>query len=161
MTLDVRDEASVTHCFQALYKQYGRLDVLINNAGIGVFRPFEDISLAEWDDVLRTNLTGAFLCCRAAFPLLRNTGGGRIINIGSVADRVPLAGNAAYGASKFGLRGLSQILSEEGKDDRIRVTHLSLGAVYTAPTTCSPRTWLPRCWSTSPGGRWTSAWTRS
>src|SRR6185437_8477610 len=108
-----------------------KLAVLVNNAGIGVFKPFTDITLNEWNSMIQTNLTGAFLCSREATKLMLANGGGRIINVGSIAEKIPLANNVAYGASKSGLKGLSNILNEEYKHDKIRVTHICLGATYT------------------------------
>ena len=129
--LDVTNEASVRGLFAKIKSEYGRLDVLINNAGVGVFKPLEETTHAEWKEVLDTNLTGAVLCAREAFGLMREQGGGRIINIGSIADYMALPSNAAYAASKFGLRGLSGVINEEGKELGIFSTLLSLGAVYT------------------------------
>jgi NAD(P)-dependent dehydrogenase (short-subunit alcohol dehydrogenase family) len=129
--LDVTDERSVRELFAKIEDTFGGIDVLVNNAGIGVFKPVTEISLAEWNEVIQTNLTGAFLCAREAFKLMKNRKGGRIINIGSVVDHVALPHNGAYGASKFGLRALSLNLNEEGKAFNIRVSLVSPGAVYT------------------------------
>jgi NAD(P)-dependent dehydrogenase (short-subunit alcohol dehydrogenase family) len=129
--LDVTAEDSVQRCFRAVSERFGRLDVLVNNAGVGIFKSIGETTLSEWRDVLTTNLTGAFLCCRQAVALMATQGGGRIINIGSIADRRALPFNAAYGASKWGLRGLSAILAEECHGQGIRVSHVSLGAVHT------------------------------
>lgn len=129
--LDVTDEASVTALFSRVVAAHGRLDVLVSNAGSGVFKPMEEMSLAEWEQVLSTNLTGAFLCCREAFRQMKAQGGGRIIVIGSIAAYVPLAGNTAYGASKWGLRGLCASLSEEGKAHGVRVSIVHPGATWT------------------------------
>lgn len=129
--LDVTSEDSVRDAFAGVLKRHGRLDGLVNNAGVGVFKPIGELTLAEWERIVATDLTGAFLCCREAFRAMEPAGGGRIVNIGSVADYVPLPGNAAYGSAKAGLRALSAILNEEGKAKGIRVTHVSLGAVHT------------------------------
>lgn len=129
--LDVGVPESVAQFFDWLDRTYDRLDVLVNNAGVAFFKPIVDTSLEEWNSMLQTNLTGAFLCAKEAMRRMKRTGGGRIINIGSVADRVALPHNAAYSASKFGLRILSQILTEEGKVDSIFSTLLSVGAVRT------------------------------
>lgn len=129
--LDVTSEESVIKLFTWLHSLPEKLDVLINNAGTGIFKPLEDITLDEWNTTIQTNLTGAFLCAREAYKLLKTHGGGRIINIGSIANNIPLINNLAYGASKWGLKGLSANLGEEGKAHRIRVTHVTLGATYT------------------------------
>ncbi len=131
MRLDVTDERSVRAVFRALARRFGRLDLLVNNAGIGVFGPAESLSAREFRDVVATNLTGAFLCAREGFRLMR-AAGGRIVNLGSVAGAQPLpGGNAAYGASKHGLRGLSAILADEWAAHGVHVTHLTIGAVAT------------------------------
>lgn len=129
--LDVTDAASVQAVFAALDRVHGRIDVLVNNAGMGVFKPFEDITLSEFRQVMDTNLVGAFLCAQAAYTRMKSGLGGRIVNIGSIAGAMPLEQNGAYGVSKYGLAGLSAILNEEGKHHNIRVTLLTLGAVYT------------------------------
>lgn len=129
--LDVTREPSVVALFERIDAAYGRLDVLVNNAGIGVFKPVAETTLEEWHRVIDTNLTGVFLCSREAFKRMRTQGGGRIINIASVAGCIPLAENGAYGASKYAVRGFSQILNEEGKDYNIRVSTVTPGAVYT------------------------------
>jgi 3-oxoacyl-[acyl-carrier protein] reductase len=134
--LDVTDETSVTSFFtyltQHLSKQGKRLDVLVNNAGIGVFKPVIETTLDEWNKIIATNLTGVFLCSKEAFRLMKEDGkGGRIITISSISGYQPIAENGAYGASKFGVSGFSKILNEEGKPFNIRVSVVYPGAVYT------------------------------
>lgn len=128
--LDVRREESVDALFDRIEQQAGRLDVLVNNAGVGVFKPTDEISADEFRDVLETNVLGAFLCARRAFALMKAQGG-RLLHIGSTADHVPLAGQSAYGASKHALRGLSTSLTEDGKPYQIRSTLVSVGATAT------------------------------
>lgn len=130
LQLDVTKEADVLSVFASIKASFGRLDVLINNAGAGIFMPLVDTSLEDWNNVIQTNLTGAFLCSREAFRIMKDQRGGRIINIGSVADYIPLGNNGAYSASKCGLRGLSSVINEEGKAYGVYATHLSLGAVF-------------------------------
>ncbi|MGZ4164416.1 MAG: SDR family oxidoreductase, partial [Tumebacillaceae bacterium] len=113
---------------------YGRLDVLVNNAGVGVFKPVVETTLAEWQAIMDTNLTGLFLCSKEAFKIMKPQGGGRIINIASVSGYIPIVENGAYGASKYAVRGFSDILNEEGKLHNIRVSTVSPGAVYTDMT---------------------------
>ncbi|MDY7228192.1 SDR family oxidoreductase [Hyalangium rubrum] len=129
--LDVTDEASVKELFAQVDAAYGRLDVLVNNAGVGVFKPVVETTLAEWDTMLRTNLTGTFLCSKEAFRRMQRQGGGRIITIASVSGYIPIVENGAYGASKYGVRGFCKILNEEGKAHSIRVSLVSPGAAYT------------------------------
>lgn len=129
--LDVSNEESVLRLFRWLQLLPFKLDSLINNAGIGFFNPIESVETKEWESIIQTNLTGAFLCAREAFKLMKESGGGRIINIGSIASKVPFTNNLAYGASKWGLKGLSANLGEEGKPYKIYSTHVTLGATYT------------------------------
>jgi len=112
--LDVTQEHSVQRLFSWLNSLKNPLDVLVNNAGLGTFNSVENTSTDEWDLIIKTNLTGAFLCAREAYRIMKENGGGRIINIGSIANKVGLNNNLAYGASKWGLKGLSTNLSEEG-----------------------------------------------
>jgi len=128
--LDVTNEESVLNLFNAC-DRWGRLDVLVNNAGIGIFAPLEQLSLSDWNQVLATNLTGSFLCSREAFRRMKLQRCGRIIHLGSVADYTALPSNGAYSASKYGLRGLNGVLNEEGKAFGVHSTLLSLGAVAT------------------------------
>jgi NAD(P)-dependent dehydrogenase (short-subunit alcohol dehydrogenase family) len=129
--LDVTDEASVARLFSWLDRELGRVDVLVNNAGVAVWKPIDELSIVEWRTVIDTNLTGAFLCAREAMKRMKRTGGGRIITVGSVADRTALPECGAYGASKYGVRGLSQVITEEGKAFHVFGTLVSLGAVAT------------------------------
>jgi 3-oxoacyl-[acyl-carrier protein] reductase len=129
--LDVTDEDSVVSFFNQIHETHGRIDILINCAGIGIFKPITDISLHEWNKVIDINLTGVFLCSREAFKAMKPNGGGRIINISSVAGYVPIVNNGVYGTSKYAVHGFSQILNEEGKHDNIRVTTVFLGATAT------------------------------
>ena len=126
--LEVREEASAAALFEDIDRKFGRLDVLVNNAGRGIFKPFGEFALEEWREILDVNLTGAFLCSRLALALMEKNGG-RIINMGSVAGKFALPDNSVYGASKFGLRGLSLILSAEYAPRGIGVTLISAGAV--------------------------------
>lgn len=130
--VDVTDERSVTAMFDGAEKALGPLSLLVNCSGVGVFAPLVEISAQDWRKTIDVNLTGAFLCAREAFKRMKATGGGRIIHMGSVSDHLCLVDNAAYAASKHGLRGLTGVLNEEGKPHAIRATLLSLGAVYTS-----------------------------
>ncbi|RXT04549.1 SDR family oxidoreductase [Ammoniphilus sp. CFH 90114] len=129
--LDVTNEEEVKQVFEHLASVQGRLDILINNAGVGIFKSIEETTLTEWNEVIQTNLTGVFLCSREAFKTMKKQNGGRIINISSVAGYLPIPENGAYGSSKFGVRGLSAILNEEGKPYNIRVSIVSPGAIQT------------------------------
>ena len=132
--LDVTDERQWRAAVAATVRDHGRLDLLVNNAGVALSAPLTRTSLAQWERVLAVNLTGAFLGSKAAVPSLRRSGGGSIINISSVDGVRGRAGLHAYAASKFGLRGLSQTLAVELAPDGIRVNTVLPGLVTTAMT---------------------------
>ncbi|HWE60634.1 MAG TPA: SDR family oxidoreductase, partial [Chloroflexota bacterium] len=128
---DVADEQDVASLIATVAERFGRLDALINNAGIGAHGTIEEVPVEQWDRVLAVNLRGPYLCSRAALRLLRESGGGHIISIGSGAGKQGYAGMTAYCASKFGLIGLSQALAAEVGDQRIKVTVLNPGTIMT------------------------------
>lgn len=132
LRVDVTDEASVTAMFEKAEQAVGPIALLVNCSGVGVFAPLPEISAHDWRRTIDVNLTGAFLCSKEAFKRMKARGGGRIIHIGSVSDHLTLVNNAAYAASKHGVRGLTGVLNEEGKAYSIRATLISLGAVYTS-----------------------------
>jgi 3-oxoacyl-[acyl-carrier protein] reductase len=127
---DVRNSGDAEAAVAAAVERLGGLDVLINNAGIGIFRNVADMDEASWNDVIATNLTGVFSFCRAAIPRLR-PGGGWIINISSLAGQNPFAGGAAYCASKAGLNAFTEALMHEVRQDNIRVSCIMPGSVAT------------------------------
>ena len=116
---------------EAVAGRFGGLDVLVNNAGIGIFANVADMTPAQWADVVETNLTGVFNACHAALPHLRRRGGGFIINISSLSGNNPFAGAAAYCASKAGLNAFSEALMQELRYDDIRVSYVLPGSVAT------------------------------
>jgi 3-oxoacyl-[acyl-carrier protein] reductase len=131
VTCDVRESTSVEAAFDAIETHFGGIDVLVNNAGVGLGAPIADLSHDEWDRIIGTNLTGVFHCCKAAIPRLRRRGGGWIINISSLASKNPFAGGAAYCASKAGLNAFSEALMQEIRYDNIRVSYVLPGSVAT------------------------------
>ena len=131
ITCDVRTASSVETAFRTLDSRFGGVDVLVNNAGVGVGAPVADLSEDEWRRIIDTNLTGVFHCCKAAIPRLRRRGGGWIINISSLASKNPFAGGAAYCASKAGLNAYSEALMQELRYDDIRVSYILPGSVAT------------------------------
>ncbi|MEU9852058.1 glucose 1-dehydrogenase [Streptomyces sp. NPDC047974] len=131
---DVTDEASWNTAVAAALDAYGRLDVLVNNAAIYSTSPIEDEDPARLDALLRVNLVGPFLGIRAAAPALRASGGGSIVNISSQAGLQGIWGHGAYGAAKWGLRGLTKTAALELGPDAIRVNSVHPGAVATAMT---------------------------
>lgn len=110
---------------------FGRLDILINNAGVGHFESVADMAVSDWERVIRTNLDALFYCSHEAIPHLRRAGGGWIINIGSLAGKNAFAGGAAYNASKFGLIGFSEALMQDVRHEGIRVSYIMPGSVAT------------------------------
>lgn len=128
---DVKDYPAVERMTQAAVSRFGGIDVLVNNAGVGIYRLVTDMSLDEWHTVVDTNLTGVFHCCRAALPRLRQRGGGWIVNISSLSATGPFAGGAAYCASKAGLIAFSDALMQEVRHEGIRVSTVLPGSVNT------------------------------
>jgi len=131
-TCDVRAHSEVKLLFENVASQLGGLDVLVNNAGIGIFAPVEEMLPGDFRAVLETNLFGVFYCCHEAIPLMKNRGGGYIINISSLAGANPHPRMAAYNASKFGLNGFSEALMQEVRHDNIKVSYIMPGSVNTA-----------------------------
>jgi len=128
---DVRREEDVAKLFEETERAFGGVDILVNNAGVGFFKNLEEMSLADWNSVIETNLTGVFLCSRAAIPRMRKRGGGYILNISSLAGRNAFPQATAYNASKFGLNGMSEALMQEVRYDGIKVSYLMPGSVAT------------------------------
>jgi NAD(P)-dependent dehydrogenase (short-subunit alcohol dehydrogenase family) len=128
---DVRDPAAAARAVRATVARFGGLDVLVNNAGVGVGAPIADLSHDEWDRIIGTNLTGVFNCCKSAIPDLRQRGGGWIVNVSSLASKTPFAGGAAYCASKTAVNAFSEALMQELRFDNIRVTTVLPGSVAT------------------------------
>jgi 3-oxoacyl-[acyl-carrier protein] reductase len=128
---DVGRYDDVERMVAAVTGKWGRLDVLVNNAGIGGFANVADMSPDLWRSIIDTNLTGVYFCCQAAIPHLRRAGGGWIINISSLAGKNPFPGGAAYCASKAGLNAFSEALMQEVRYDGIRVSYIMPGSVFT------------------------------
>ena len=112
-------------------ERFGGIDILVNNAAIGLFAGVSDITPEQWRQVIDTNLTGVFYCCHAAIPHLKQRGGGYIINISSLAGKNPFKGGSAYNASKFGLNGFSEAIMQDLRYDNIRVSYVMPGSVNT------------------------------
>ncbi|RIH88959.1 SDR family oxidoreductase [Calidithermus roseus] len=129
---DVTQFADLEQAVARLEERFGGLDYLINNAGIGVFKPVQDMGIEEWRAVLETNLTGLFLATKAAVPAMQRRGGGHIVNIGSLAGKNAFAGGSAYNASKFGLIGFSEAIMQDLRYLGIRVSTVLPGSVNTA-----------------------------
>ena len=128
---DVRDVSSAELAVRTTVAKFGGLDVLVNNAGVGVGVPIAEMPHDEWNRIIGTNLTGMFNCCKAAIPHLRQRGGGWIVNVSSLASKNPFPGGAAYCASKAAVNAFSEALMQELRSDGIRVTYVLPGSVAT------------------------------
>jgi 3-oxoacyl-[acyl-carrier protein] reductase len=128
---DVRSADAVGRAFDTIASELGGIDMLVNNAGVGLFRPVAEMTSDEWRLVMDTNVTGVFNCSRAAVPHLRRRRGGWIINISSLAGTNPFANGAAYCASKAALNAFSEAFMQEVRHDGIRVAYVQPGSVDT------------------------------
>ncbi|MFC7587358.1 glucose 1-dehydrogenase [Nonomuraea antimicrobica] len=138
-------------------EEYGRLDGLVNNAGIATVLPIEQQSLEEFEQVLRVNLAGAFLGLKAVVGPMRDSGGGAIVNVSSVAGLFALPGTGGYGASKWGVRGLTKIAALEFARDRIRVNSVHPGMIATPMTRLLGAVPEEGTFGLAPAGRWGEA----
>ena len=129
---DIQKIGDAEHMLSTLVDRFGGVDIVINNAGVGLFEDVADQSVEDWDRVIGTNLSGVFYCCSAAIPYLRERGGGWIINVSSLAGSHPFASGAAYCASKAGLDAFTTALMQELRFDGIRVSSVAPGSVGTS-----------------------------
>ncbi len=128
---DVTQENQVKNLIKKTLQKYRRIDILINNAGLGIHKPILEFTSKDWDTTLDTNLKGPFLCTREVLPVMIKQKGGQIINIGSLAGKNPIANLAAYCASKFGLIGFSESVGLEVRNHNIKLNLLLPGTVDT------------------------------
>ena len=128
---DVRSHEQVAGLFRFVDSELGGIDVLVNNAGVGVFRPVAELTLEEWRLTVETNLYGAFYSSREALFRFVTKGGGHIVNINSLAGANAFAGGTAYNASKFGLAGFSEAMMQDVRSDNVRVSTVMPGSVAT------------------------------
>ena len=131
LAMDVTQEASVAEVFERVVDEFGRLDVLINSAGINIRHPIEEFPLEAFQRVIDVNLTGTWLCCRAAAPVMKAQRSGSVINIGSALSRVGLAERTPYCASKAGVVGLTQVLALEWAEYNVRCNAVCPGPFLT------------------------------
>lgn len=129
--VDVRNQDEVDAFVAEVEREAGRIDCLVNNAGLGRFAPVDEISGDEWREVIEANLSGAFYFLRAVAPGMRRRGSGWIFNIASLAGKNPFAGGAVYNASKFGMIGLSDAAMLDLRHDGVRVSVIMPGSVDT------------------------------
>jgi len=131
---DVADPAAVDSAFATAMAAWGRLDTLFNNAGVGSFSTtIDEIPVQTWLDVVSTNLTGSFLCARAAFKIMREQSpqGGRIINNGSISAHAPRPGSIPYTSTKHAITGLTKSLSRDGRPFDICASQIDIGNALT------------------------------
>lgn len=160
IAVDVTDEAACQAMVASTVSQYGRLDILINNAGINIRKPPQDYTLAEWHQILQTNLTSAFLCSQAAYPAMKRASGGKIINIGSMMSIFGASLATPYAASKGGIVQMTRALACAWAADHIQVNAVLPGWVDTELTQTARRdvTGLhERVLARTPAGRWGTA----
>jgi len=157
IALDVADESSCRAMIARAADRFGRVDILVNNAGTSIRKPPETYTAAEWHVVLDTNLTGAFLCSQAAHPVMKRSGGGKIINIGSMFALFGSAYAAPYAASKGALVQLTKSLAAAWAADDIQVNAILPGWIDTELTR-DARQQVPglheRVLARTPAGRW-------
>jgi len=157
--VDVTNEASVAALFREASKVCGRVDILINNAGTNVRKLPQDLSLTEWHHVVDTNLTSAFLCSHAAYPVLKATGGGKVVNVGSMMSIFGTGFTPAYAASKGGIVQLTKACASAWARDNIQVNSILPGWIDTELTQGARRE-IPglneNVLKRTPAGRWGS-----
>jgi 3-oxoacyl-[acyl-carrier protein] reductase len=148
--VDVTDEAAVQRAADAAVERLGRIDVLVNNAGISRHRPFLEMTAAMFEEVMRVNVTGTFICCRAVAPVMVRQGRGKIVNIASLAARTGRPGVAVnYAASKAAVVGLTQTLARELGPSGVHVNAIAPGPILTDQT----RQYAPDVFATWNAGR--------
>ena len=157
IALDVADEAACREMIARVAERSGRLDVLVNNAGTSIRKPPQNYTAAEWHAVLETNLTGAFLCSQAAHPIMKGSGGGKMINIGSMFALFGSGYAAPYAASKGALVQLTKSLAVAWAEDNIQVNAVLPGWIDTELTRDARRQVAglhERVLARTPAGRW-------
>jgi NAD(P)-dependent dehydrogenase (short-subunit alcohol dehydrogenase family) len=131
LPLDITNDAQVETAIQKIVDQHGKIDFLINNAGADVTLSVEELSIADWDKVMNVNLRAPFLLSKLILPLMKQQGGGHIVNISSTASKRTWANASAYHSSKWGLMGLNHSLHVEGRPHGVKVTAVVAGGMRT------------------------------
>jgi NADP-dependent 3-hydroxy acid dehydrogenase YdfG len=131
LTLDITDDQQIETTIQKIIAQYGRIDVLVNNAGTDVTLPIEELSIADWDRVMQVNLRAPFVLSKMILPIMKQQGRGHIVNIASTAAKRAWANASVYHASKWGLMGFNHALHVEARTCGIKVTAIVAGGMRT------------------------------
>jgi 3-oxoacyl-[acyl-carrier protein] reductase len=138
--VDVTSEAETVEAVRLTAEKFGRIDILVNNAGVSRHKPLDEMSMELWDLVIKVNLTGPFLCCKAVAPLMKKQGSGKIINIASLGGRTGRPGvGVNYAASKAGLLGITKCLAKELGASNIYVNAICPGPMLTEQTKQYPK----------------------
>lgn len=139
---DVTKEDAVIALFDKVVKTYGRIDVVVNNAGVATHKPTEDITLEYWQDVMAINITAAFLCSRQAIRVMKNQTpqGGRIINMGSISAKTPRPDSIPYTTSKYAMQGMTHQLTQDGRKYNVVASIIHPGATLSGFTSGRGRT---------------------
>jgi 2-deoxy-D-gluconate 3-dehydrogenase len=154
VSTDVQDERSVQAMADAAVQAFGRVDILVNNAGINIRKAPQEYTLAEWQEVLHTNLTGVFLCSRAVYPLMVKAGGGKIINIGSMTSIFGSHVSPVYAATKGGVVQFTKSLAIFWAKDSIQVNAILPGWIHTNLTASGSAERYNFIKARIPHGRW-------
>ena len=157
ISVDVADEPSVETLIARAVEAFGRIDIVVNNAGTNVRKPPEELALAEWHHVMDTNLTSAFLVSRAAYPHMKRQGGGKVINIGSMMSIFGVRFSPAYAASKGGIVQLTKVMATAWAGDNIQVNAVLPGWIDTELTQGARKqiaTLHDSVLKRTPAGRW-------
>jgi NADP-dependent 3-hydroxy acid dehydrogenase YdfG len=134
ISADVTEDAQIQEMLEKTRSQFGRLDILINNAGLMLVGPVEDTDTKDWQRMIDIDLMGLMKTTQAALPVMKEQGGGHIVNIASIAGRIPIPNYAVYNAVKFGVVAFSEALRKEVVKEKIRITVVEPGAVATELT---------------------------
>jgi 2-deoxy-D-gluconate 3-dehydrogenase len=134
VVMDVTRVDEIRTAVEKVHRHFGRLDVLVNNAGLGANHPAEDITEADWDDMMSVNLRGLFFCCQAAGRLMLEQGSGRVINMSSQAGVVGIRDHAVYSASKGGVNLLTKVLALEWSHRGVTVNAIAPTFIHTPGT---------------------------
>ncbi len=131
INMDVTDEKSIVEGIQSIASQFGKIDILVNNAGMNIRKSPEEYTLAEWNSIISTNLTGVFLCSQKIYPVMASAGHGKIINIGSMTSVLGIGVTAPYSSSKGGVVQLTKSLALAWAKDNIQVNTILPGWIET------------------------------